>query len=287
MTSFVQALILRAPGADTPPPPIRIRGAANDHSIAIILPATDDAEISVSLQDGPPRQRYILEPYFWMIEYEDGKGDLSRRRVTMRHIEEDRGKLYLGAICHERHAYRSFRIDRIRCLIDQDGAVADPGPIFEELMAVSDTELRTPRPNPLQSMRPHTKLRKALEPALTLLCASARSDDYLHPAELERILLFIEGEASHMVRDATLKSMPDDHGFRVIETLVRETRPTKDDIAAAFNSVCNWEAHRLTRLFRALAATASADGRVDDVESALARDLDAIGTHRHGFGWRD
>jgi hypothetical protein len=52
------------------------------------------------------------------IEYEDADGNFSRRRVTVRAVKAGLSTSYLYGICHEREAFRCFRVDRIKALID-------------------------------------------------------------------------------------------------------------------------------------------------------------------------
>lgn len=56
------------------------------------------------------------------IKYEDAKGDLSVRRITLRTFDaDDTGKvLYLKAYCHERRAMRTFKGDRVKSIFDAE-----------------------------------------------------------------------------------------------------------------------------------------------------------------------
>lgn len=48
------------------------------------------------------------------IRYVDSEGRSSRRRITVREIKSaGGGPIYIGAHCHERNAYRTFRADRV------------------------------------------------------------------------------------------------------------------------------------------------------------------------------
>lgn len=56
-----------------------------------------------------------------LIQYEDATGKASQRRITLHDVvKEPGGQLYLKAFCHLRNDERTFRIDRIRSLIDQN-----------------------------------------------------------------------------------------------------------------------------------------------------------------------
>nr|WP_323779580.1 WYL domain-containing protein [Amylibacter sp.] len=68
----------------------------------------------------------IIEPNTrWTMEYEDSGGTLTRREVTFKNFEEENGKLYANAYCHSRKGPRSFRADRIKSFISEDGEVLD------------------------------------------------------------------------------------------------------------------------------------------------------------------
>ncbi len=246
---------------------------------------------------GPERKVLALEPYFWMIEYEDAKGQITRRRITMRTIEEVGENLILRAYCHERQAKRSFRIDRVICLIDQDGEIEDAAAWFADILEDTDFRITTKPysqrgPNKVQAepkapaVSPYTTLRRELTPALDVLIAAARSDDVLHPGEMERILRYAEDEACIMRDAGTLPSLEGEM-FEKLERTIRRIRPTRDTVEASLTALASWEPARLGRLARALGQSVKADGRVDDIEAALAEELFDVGTRAHGFGWED
>jgi hypothetical protein len=70
------------------------------------------------------------------IHYVDAKGDESYRRITIRRLHPvDSRQFLIGAYCHEREAYRSFRSDRVIQVIDLlTGEVSDqPWDFFRSL----------------------------------------------------------------------------------------------------------------------------------------------------------
>lgn len=259
---------------------------------APFIGAEDDAQTE---ETEAPSGRYILEPYFTMIEYTDSNGTTTRRRITMRYIEERGASRTLVAVCHERSAVRRFRLDRISCLISQDGEIEDAAPWFAETLAQSEfiqieqTAGRTataPRPA-APKISPYTQLRRAISPALTVLIASARSDDYLHPRERDRILRYCEDEAVALRKAGALKAFLDADDFDKLDRTIQPLRPTQDEVVAAFGAVAELGVARMKHLAKALADTAHADGRVDDLEQILMDSLVRFGTSLHGFGWNE
>lgn len=60
------------------------------------------------------------------IEYEDARGNPTRRLVDIWDILESNGVTYLETYCHKREGERTFRADRITCFITSDGEIIDP-----------------------------------------------------------------------------------------------------------------------------------------------------------------
>jgi len=74
------------------------------------------------------------------IEYQDAAGAVTSRRVSIRQIcASDDGRIYINALCYERRAFRSFRLDRIRAIIDFDGVVWPPPEFFKTELHVDLT----------------------------------------------------------------------------------------------------------------------------------------------------
>lgn len=266
-------------------------------------PAPEFVTLKVTLTKDDPdpapptgqRRRFVLEPYYWMMEYRDAAGAVTRRRITMRTIEESDNNLYLMAFCHERNAVRSFRLDRVICLIDQDGVVEDAAPHFSELMETADVEFsdeplfkggrRKTEPKP--NVSTYTAVRRALTPALELLIAAARSDDYLHPGEMEAILLYAEDAACKMRDDGDVEGDLDATVFEKLERTMRRMRPTREDIEFNLSILQDWDPEHLRRVARALSESVVADGRVDALEAEIIADFRSAGNIAHGLGWED
>lgn len=287
---FLKWLFDRTPAADHEAPPI---GDGRTFRPTVLTDASDAPEV-FGHDDHPGDRRCLLEPYFAMIEYIDTNGTRTRRRITMRALDDRDGTLYLLATCHERKAARTFRLDRIQCVISQDGEVEDAAQWFSETLthyqwtAAPRRPPKAPDVSPkAPDVSPYTALRREITPALTILIASARSDDYLHPREVASILHYAEDEAFHLRNAGLLPGNPEAEAFAKLERTVLRLRPTQEDLTAAFRSLAAWDGQRAARLAPALTATAVADGQIDDIEQSVIDELRAIGAGQHGFGWDD
>lgn len=142
------------------------------------------------------------------IDYQDSRGRLSRRRITMRQIFTDGSRTYLQAFCHERQAPRSFRFDRIVEVIDVDGVCHEPRSFFIDELglaipepAAAEAPVRPaaripspptdPGPDIRFTDRPGMAHRRAARDGLRVLVALARSDGLMHEDEIEVILSYI------------------------------------------------------------------------------------------------
>ena len=142
------------------------------------------------------------------IEYQAADGEVSRRRIMLRTISQrDDGATFLQALCFERNALRSFRLDRVIRVIDGDGEVfEDPRAFLRDELRVRlpegasapaprATPLRANDPVPSPAIRPEeapgTAQRRCARDGLRVLVALARSDGQLHPAEVVVVLDYI------------------------------------------------------------------------------------------------
>lgn len=282
---LLDLLLRRTPRATDPAPAIITTRPASP------IAAEDDPQVTGA-------KRFILEPYFLMIEYRDARGQVTQRRITTRTVVEQDGIRYLQAVCHERNALRTFRLDRIVCFISQDGEVEDAQAWFAEILPISQTVqdarrlvmmasegTKTPARQAKPAVSTYTALRRELAAPLTLLVASARSDEFLHPREVRRILHFAEDEAV-LLRDAgQLPGELEGDMFDKLERTLRRLRPTREDVEAALDGLLALDVKRKRHLAHALAETAVADGTVDDIEQDLIDEFRRIGDRGHGMGW--
>lgn len=75
-----------------------------------------------------PKARTEVSGSSCFIEYADADGEVTKRQITLRRLDGPPGNpQIIGAHCHVRDAYRSFRIDRIQLMVDgATGEVLDP-----------------------------------------------------------------------------------------------------------------------------------------------------------------
>lgn len=106
----------------------------------IVLPEEDDFDSRCPVKpDTETAGHEAITGSQIVIEYRDGKGQQSTRRITCRRIETRGGVRYLSAFCLERNALRAFRADRIVAIIDPaTGEVHSPGTVW--LLRFSDDE---------------------------------------------------------------------------------------------------------------------------------------------------
>lgn len=279
----MQWLLRRTPGEHDPVPRIGTLGVdiGNDDS-------PDTAPNPAPGKNAGTR--YILDPLFVMIEYTDASGAFTRRRVTTRHVVDYGTARLLTATCHERNAMRHFRLDRIGCVIDQDGEIFPTADWFAEVLQAARIDSFHPiktahRQAKAAELLPYTALCRAIAPALTLLVAAARSDDILHPGELDRILLFCEDEAMELIDTRQLRAMPSADDFDKLDSTIRRMRPTSEDVISAFDRLGALHFSSMKRLVQALIASSRADGRIDDIEAMLIDEFRALGARHHGHGW--
>jgi uncharacterized membrane protein YebE (DUF533 family) len=58
-------------------------------------------------------------------------------------------------------------------------------------------------------------------------------------------------------------------------------------VNAALDALAGADRETLRRLAKALARSAAADGRIDDIEAEFIADLTTSGAPQHGFGWHE
>ncbi len=216
---------------------------------------SDDAEPSIS---PPDATRGGADGLLFAIEYMDAKGNLSRRRITVKSYD---GR-YLRAWCHERQAWRTFRVDRIRCIIDENGEIHDPGTFFR---VTPGFELE--RPGAGEDDRRHA-LREPIRPHLRVLAAIARADGRFTADEIPPILAFTS--AAHEVTG--LAPLSDDD-LEYIASYVRRLRPLPNSLAADLDAAAGGNADIFRLMIETCVPLVRADGRVTPEERAVIDEI--------------
>jgi predicted DNA-binding transcriptional regulator YafY len=136
------------------------------------------------------------------IEYKDAHEEITTRRISIRRIcASDDGRVYIQSLCHERKAFRSFRFDRIRSVIDMDGVVWPPKDFFSkelhvDLSAWKNWSAETPSPR-RKSLGTGLAHRQIANDEVRVLTALARVDGFMDEKEVDAIITFVMAKADH------------------------------------------------------------------------------------------
>ena len=220
----------------------------------------------------PIREKIQLEEVFTVIDYTDSLGNLTRRRVTCRSIEPVTNGFMLTAICHERRAVRSFRIDRIDCFIDPDGEAMSPLDFFEICMGIPPGSFAKPERVP-ESLGAARAIRDELRAPLSILVAFARADHDFIADELDAICDFVEQVVPEV------KTTPHPGDLSIIDALrpiINNMRPSRESLAGYMADVrlrAETDADFRDKIENAISAVISADGHLSTGEARLLEKL--------------
>lgn len=277
--SVLAWLFSRTPDIETEAPPVAAFPAPH-------VPATpDDDDLPI---EAPVDGVIELDPVFTLIDYIDSKGIPSRRRITMLRVKTGKHGLALHAVCHERKAFRSFRIDRIQCFIEPDGEVIETARFLRETMLIDvagleisaqdtatkpDAPRRTATNGNVEEAR---QLREFLRAPLAILTAAARADDDFHPEELEVIAVYIEKEIL-----ARARLSPQFQGVRVevldeLNRLVLKMRTQRHSLPTYLRTIVAMSEERKRRFLTALQAVVEADGVVQASEVEFLNEISGL-----------
>lgn len=206
-----------------------------------------------------------------MIEYTDANGDDSRRRVTIRAVTlSASGTLMLRCWCHERDAWRHFRMDRISAVID-----LRTGEVFEDVQGFFESELgsvapeqperptteqpEAPRSSPaIRPTKKHGAARQALQPFLpeiATLVFLARADGKFRAVE------------KTVIGDYAIARCPSVAGHRKwLEGYLGRMSPDRDEINKMLSMLPMNDREQMQQLLQSLAQIAAADGAIGDRE---------------------
>lgn len=273
--NFFNWLFGRSPTATDPAPQWPASVSARDPRIILAGNVDPEPQDARDASKQKPRPRVELEPVYTMIDYRDAQGIETRRRITMRRIETTAQGANLIAICHERRALRSFRIDRIVDFIETDGEVVEPAFFFREFCAVDIHNLpaeaatkpiieRRPRGRPRGTDRAAIgrAARAILKTRLELLVLAARADDELHPAEIEEIQRFAEDELRRLDATGALAAPVTIEIVDPICKSIPRMRPLREDIADMVQKLAALSPDEMSRFVSAMSRVIRADGVV-------------------------
>jgi len=221
------------------------------------LPPEDDQNLTLE----PTAESYELEPVYTIIDYTDAKGDETRRRITLRSLARGPNGPILTAICHERHAVRHFRCNRIMGFIEDTGEVIPCTVFFRDTMLI-DLSCLAPTEASGDGFSEQIvdtgivarEVRYQLNAPLIVLAAPARADNKFDPREADAIAGFA----------LDLLGNPGGPELRAeVYKLVRLLRPDRSALTRAFRDlpVVLGDAFAIERFNHALREVAVADGR--------------------------
>lgn len=203
----------------------------------------------------------------FMIEYIDSKGRSSTRRVSVYDIVGGRsGGPCLLAKCHERHATRQFRIDRIQCCIDYDGVVYDDVTSFlTTTFGMSISVARSKERD--DDVARWKSIIDALRADAVLLSALSRVDGKVKVVETSEAVV-------HLVRlvergDIFLS----DADVASVEAYVKRLRPTHGAVSRALEAIAMAGTSHIQRLLLAAVRVIKADEVVHPQELNLVNDI--------------
>jgi len=154
-----------------------------------VIPVEDDVTM-VTPEEAAEVYDECLAGHTLMIEYCDASGEQSRRVITIRSFSSGRPG-YLNAVCHERRAFRQFRLDRISTIIDRHGEIFEPAErYFEERFKLRGAGLFS---RGLETEAEENKrILNTVRDGLICLSALAGADGFLHADEVEALLRYCD-----------------------------------------------------------------------------------------------
>lgn len=220
----------------------------------------------------PPASSYELEEYYALMDYRAANGAYSRRRITMRSVGVGSKGALIKAVCHERRAIRTFRCDRIEGFIDDDGVVHEPLTFFREVFLIDLNRLTGASGVDTAVTEARIARDKLLAP-LSVLVGIARSDEHVHPAEIDAICAWAEGQSMLLAGGAHAGDKALAKAFR--ET-IQNMRPTRQAIEHHWGdtlAMCKADPQFARSFSGAVSEVIVADGVLAAGEEALLADL--------------
>jgi hypothetical protein len=223
----------------------RLEVAVAGRAVPVALPAWCQPVVPSAEEFIEVRSRGASSSWAGFIQYVDATGAPSARRIICRSISGYGQPETVTAFCYERHAHRTFRIDRIQELVClETGEVLDPMQHFNQLwmhgaLKVSD---------------------KTLTDIGRILVFMARCDGEFHPLEVESIGSAIE---RYIIRFGG-----DDKTFETACKNIGKIAPDSTDFMKSLQRMREHpEARSLSRLLLdCVANVTAADGVIDSKE---------------------
>jgi len=208
----------------------------------------------------------------FIIEYVDSEGQPSTRRIAVWGIQRGtQGVPVLAAICHERQAARSFRIDRIKAVIDYDGTMHEPpANFFAEVFSMAmDAASRTQFSPSISEEEKvfHGQIWQVVRQQAKLLARLSHSDGCMTPAEISVIVNYLAGKCANAELVLGRRELDWLHD-NVARLLPDETAP-EQNLKQAFDL----QPKEIEELIWACWAIVQADGEIDKAEVQLLNEI--------------
>lgn len=226
------------------PPPVPV-------SLTIVVPLEDAQEETTSAAAASNTESAGLT---FGIDYEDAKGDESRRRITIK----SKNKTHINAYCHERRAPRMFKIENISAIYDlaTGEIIEDVGEYLHRVDVIDNGK----------SARPpeHAKAMGKIRDGARILMWFARCDGVVHPKEFAAVMEFCEEHTCG--HDCDREAM---------KLWVSQLYPDWSTVQKAIRTISKGET-RLKLLQKYLGRVLNADEEFDDAEFRALADFQAI-----------
>lgn len=208
-------------------------------------------------------------------DYEDADGEPSRRRIEIRRVQRSHGHTYLQSFCHERRAFRAFRLDRIvGCHDPETGEVLD---IHECLAAVPEERVRMSavlrKDTILSSETDQAAIVNRCHDGVKVLQFLSRCDGHVHENERALIIDFMRQACDGGCLDATPVLF--DPVFA--EQYIRRQYPHPASFAAAVRRVLGAGGRPAATIMFFAKGVIEADDIVTDEEAFFLSELEHYG----------
>jgi hypothetical protein len=230
------------------------------------VPSEDDVTM-VSPEEAAEFYDECLAGHTLMIEYCDAAGATSRRAITIRSFRSGQPG-YMNALCHERRAFRCFRLDRVLAVFDRHGEVFEPAEsYFSQRFGLIGFGLFSP------GMETEAEVNKRIlnmvRPGLYCLSALAGADRFLHVEEVEALLQFCDHRC-----DAAGIRLDDSHVDMLSRHIERFLVPDAKALTNAAIQLAGSSA--LPLFYRYARQVLEADGDIDLAESEMYLAIRAV-----------
>lgn len=234
-------------------------------NLAAYGPETDVDEL---LSD-PQNLGYAEDQSFW-IEYVDATGAGSARTVTAKKIAYGSdGVPLLKCYCSLRNSMRNFRVDRIRCIADTDGVVAEDHPEFLVdtfgMHPVIAEYVTTDVGNYDQRATRTKAIKDIVQHDTRLLAALSHSDGAMIDVEVDQILPYLDNQLAEFTLDSA--------DIAILDKYVRRMRLTEKTLKKALRHFETRTPDDQARFFRAAHKVILADGFLHNAEVAMINDF--------------